>query len=227
MSTPFIATPYMIPVLMITYGRLEYTKRSIEALIRCPGIRVHIIDNGSMDGTPGWIMKQPWRHRCRISMNLENEGVAGAMNQFLKDTEGSHFCGKVDNDSVVPKDWAIVMASKCITLGIDIMQAKHQLIPAVDNGKTFDQWVSTMHADPRDPSVRYNHFVGGSGIIFRRDRMSPIPKTEWKLYGWRQFQRENPKLKKAFCTDVEIQLLDGDGDYSAYPEYYKNTGRLK
>jgi hypothetical protein len=47
------------------------------------------------------------------------------------------------------------------------------------------------------------------------------------LYGWRQFQKDNPKLKKAFCTDVEVELLDGAGDYKDYPEYYRETGRIK
>jgi hypothetical protein len=77
--------------------------------------------------------------------------------------------------------------------------------------------------DKRDGLLFY-HFIGGSGIVFRRSSVNHIPETENKIGGWRQFQRENPHLKKAFCEDVEIKLLDEHG-YQDYPEYYKTTGR--
>jgi glycosyltransferase involved in cell wall biosynthesis len=217
----------MIPVLFITYNRLEYTKKALEALFFSRGRKIYIIDNGSTDGTQEWISSQPWSYTWNITFNKANLGIAGAMNQFLSMTRKFEWVGKVDNDTVVPEDWAVKLQEKCKNLKIDIIQAKHALIPGVANGQNFDQWVSTMRTDPRDRSIRYHHFVGGSGIIFRRSAITTIPSTDWKLYGWRQFQKDNPTLKKAFCTDVEVELLDGAGDYSAYPEYYKETGRLK
>lgn len=217
----------MIPVLMITYNRLEYTKKALEALFFSRDRKIFIIDNGSTDGTQDYIMSQQWSYTWNITFNKTNLGIAGAMNQFLEKTKNFEWVGKVDNDTIVPEDWAIKMKEKCMKLKIDILQAKHPLIPAVANGLTFDEWTSTMKKDGRDPSIRYHHFVGGSGIIFRRNAVPLIPQTEWKLYGWRQFQKDNPQLKKAFCTDVEIELLDGAGDYSAYPEYYKETGRIQ
>jgi glycosyltransferase involved in cell wall biosynthesis len=217
----------MIPVLFITFNRLEYTKKALEALFLSRGRKIFIIDNGSTDGTVEWLQSQPWNATWKMTFNKTNLGIAGAMNQFLAMTKKFEWVGKVDNDTLVPPDWAITLRDKCVQCKIDILQAKHPIIPAVANGKSFDQWVSDMKPDFRDSSIRYHHFVGGSGIIFRRSSITEIPVTEWKLYGWRQFQRDNPKLKKAFCTDVEVELLDGAGDYSDYPEYYKSTGRLK
>lgn len=216
----------MIPVLMITYNRLEYTKKALDSLIMSRGRKIFIVDNGSTDGTVDWLRSQQWSYTWNITYNKENIGIAGAMNQFLAMTKKFEWVGKVDNDTVVPSDWAIILRDKCVQCKIDMIQAKHPLIHAVDNGKSFDQWVADMRPDFRDKSIRYNHFIGGTGIIFRRSVVNEIPVTDNKILGWRQFQRDNPKLKKAFCTDIEVELLDGAGNYSDYPDYYKQTGRL-
>jgi hypothetical protein len=42
--------------------------------------------------------------------------------------------------------------------------------------------------------------------------------------GWREYQRQNPGIRKAFVPSVSIKLLDENG-YEDYPEYYKQTGR--
>lgn len=210
----------MIPVLMITYGRLEYTKRSLEALMNSRLATVYVIDNGSTDGTVEWI--QSMRSSLHFVYNSLNIGIAGAMNQFLHKTPGAMIAGKVDNDTVVPVDWIEKLLPHLQKT--DIVQAKHHLIKAT-HPAGFDDWVSTMKADG---PLRFNHFVGGTGILFKRNIISRIPATEWKLGGWRQWQREHPEFKKAFATDVEIELLDTNEngeDYSAYPDYYKETKR--
>lgn len=210
----------MIPILMITYNRLEYTRQALPALFNSEGVRVYVIDNGSTDGTAEWLKSQcAWD----IIYNDRNLGIAGAMNQFLALTQDAEFVGKVDNDTIVPRDWHTRLMAHMNKA--DIVQAKHPILKATHPGG-FDSWVSTM---PADGSLRFNHFVGGSGILFRRNIVRQVPQTEWMLGGWRQFQRDNPHLRKAFATDVEVQLLDtneGGADYSQYPDYYKETKRL-
>lgn len=213
----------MIPVLMITYNRLEYTKLALSALFNSGNVKIHIIDNGSTDGTVEWLRSQPWKIVWKIIYNPKNVGISGAMNQFLRATEGYEFVGKVDNDTIVPGGFferLIQHMNKA-----DIIQAKHPILKQTHPGG-FDQWVSSMTIDGH---LRYNHFVGGSGILFRRSIVSTIPNTEWKLGGWRQWQRDHPEFKKAFATDVEIKLLDTNengADYSKYPDYYKETKRI-
>jgi glycosyltransferase involved in cell wall biosynthesis len=217
----------MIPVLFITYNRLEYTKQALGSLLLSDCGKIFIIDNNSTDGTKEFLATADCcKDKIQVVLNDENIGIAGAMNQFLALTKDCEFVGKVDNDTVVPRNWCSVLLSKLKACELDIIQAKHNLDPAVTKGKTFDQWMQTMKQHAKDESVYLHHFVGGSGIVFRRNIVSEIPQTEWKLYGWRQFQRENPQLKTAFTTDLEIELLDGGGDYSAYPYYYKETKRL-
>lgn len=220
----------MIPVLFITYNRLEYTKKALHALLHSDCGKIYIIDNCSTDGTREWLLEQHWNNeRVMILINEANKGIAGAMNQFLEIVRHCSFVGKVDNDTIVPENWASMLLKKCVEHDIDIIQAKHPILSQTF-AAGFDAWMKTMQPEPKDNSIFYNHFVGGSGIVFNRKKINVIPQTEWVLYGWRQFQREHPALIKAFCTDVTIDLLDTDEeghDYSKYPEYYLTTGRLK
>lgn len=221
----------MISVLFITYNRLEYTKVALNALVQSDAGCVIVIDNGSTDGTVEFLRELPLTRRLQVHYNETNLGIAHAMNQFLQLTEGEDYVGKVDNDTVVPADWVRPLVKKCNDLAIDIIQARHPISDPVYAGGSFDEWMKTMKADASDPSIRYHHFVGGSGIVFRRDAVPYIADHEWKLYGWNKFQKDHPELKKAFCTDVTIRLLDmkdgGGADYSQYPEYYRETRRTR
>lgn len=216
----------MIPVLYITYGRLEFTKQSLPALLNSDSqIAVVIIDNNSKDETKEYLKTLTHKKIHAIIYNEENTGIAGAMNSFLEITKGMDFVAKLDNDSVPQKNWCTKLKEKLIKCDLDVIQAKHELIPAVANGLSFDEWMKTMKQHQKDKSVYLHHFVGGSGIVFRRNKIDKLPETEWKLYSWRQYQREHPELRTAFTTDVEIHLLDSGGKHVAYPEYYKETRR--
>ncbi len=213
-----------IPVLFTTYNRLDYTKQTLEVLRKSKNVKVYVVDNGSTDGTRKFLRETK---NLYIALLPKNTGVAGAMNHFLSVTREYAFVGKVDNDTIVPDDWALKLLEKLITRRIDIIQAKHPILKAT-HPQGFDAWMKTMQPDEQDPSIHYNHFVGGSGIIFRRNILTSVPTTKWKLGGWRRFQANTPKLVKAFCSDVEIKLLDTNengSDYSKYPEYYKETQR--
>jgi glycosyltransferase involved in cell wall biosynthesis len=212
-----------IPVLMITWNRLEYTKQALPALIESEGVLPVIIDNGSTDGTVEWLRGLTYEtdKRPMLLFNSENKGIAGAMNQFLNlPVISSHvILGKVDNDTIVPRDWAMKL-KPCLNQ-CHIVQAKHHIIAAT-NKKGWDGFVKgKVHKN----GLIYNAYVGGSGILFLRSRVDRIPETEWKLGGWIKFQMSRPELSKAFCPDVEIKLLDEHG-YTDYPQYYIETGRL-
>lgn len=212
----------MIPILMITHNRLEYTKRAFESLFVAENSVPFIIDNGSDEETVKYLKSWTgYLDKDFLIFNKENKGIAYAMNQFLKRTNECEFAGKTDNDTCLPFDFIEKMLPHMEHA--DLVQAKHKLIEASKVG-TFDQWVSKM---PNiTPTLKQNHFIGGSGILFKRQLVNQIPETENLIYGWRQFQKDHPELKKAFATDVEIELLDQDGYPEEYQEYYKQTGRV-
>lgn len=218
-----------VPTLFITYNRLEYTKRALLALMESDCGHIYVIDNGSTDGTVEYLQGLKHLGRCLLIYRKENAGIAGAMNTFIHLTKAYPVVGKVDNDTVVPKNWCSVLREKLSYCELDIIQARHPILKETFAGG-FDKWMLTMKQDEKDKSVYHSSFVGGSGILFKTKNLKPIPKTDWKLYGWRQFQKDNPNLKKAFTTDVTIDLLDMHPDGGAnypkeYLEYYKETKR--
>lgn len=206
-----------VPVLMITWNRLEYTKKALAALTNCEGIIPVVIDNGSDDGTIEWLESK--RRDMTMIFNGSNLGIAHAMNQFIGITTDYPIIGKVDNDTVVSHDWVNRMLP--YMKFADIIQSRHHIIEATCPGG-WNMFVRNMRYNN---GLYYNHFVGGSGILFNREKVSEIPETEWKLGGWREFQKRHPELKKGFVNSVDISLLDEHG-YNDYPEYYQQTGRL-
>lgn len=212
----------MITALMITYNRLEYTKIAFDALNDSDCDKIIVIDNGSLDGTAEWFKEMEVKYAVTI-FNKQNLGIAAAMNQFLNLTEGSEFCIKVDCDTIVPQDFCARMLPHMQYA--DVVQAKHHIIPATNP----EGWKGFTKNMKRENGLIYNHFVGGSGIMFRRSLVTSIPETESKILGWRQWQREHPEVRKAFCEDVTIELLDtteAGTNYSKYEDYYRQTGRL-
>lgn len=208
-----------IPALMITYNRLDYTKRAFNALLSSDCGTIFLLDNGSTDGSAEWVMTQA-RENVIVSINKQdNHTIARAMNYFLHTFKNVDYCIKVDNDTIIPQDFCARMYP--YMKYADIIQAKHHIIPATN----ADGWAGFTANMRKENGVLYNHFVGGTGIMFKRSAITTIPETDWPLGGWRLWQRRYPDVKKGFVEDVEIKLLDEHG-YTDYPEYYTETGRL-
>lgn len=204
---------------MITHNRLSYTMKAVKVIYSCQDVDLYIIDNGSTDRTVNWL-------RCcyygvKVIFNRENMGIAYAMNQFLERTRNFPIAGKIDNDTICNPDFVKKMRPHL--KHVDIVQARHKLIAASGVG-TFDEWTSTMKKIT--PTLVENHFVGGSGILFRTDKVDFIPDTENKIMGWRQWQKSHPEVRKGFALDCEVKLLDEDGYPEEYHDYYKQTGRI-
>lgn len=213
------------PVLMITWNRLSFTKKALYSLLEVRGAQPIIIDNGSTDGTAEWLRSLNFStHRPLRFLNSSNAGIARAFNQFLSYTTQFDFCGKIDNDTIVEPDWLERMLPHM--KHADIVQSKHAIIPATHPGG----WNGFTAKMKKANGLIYNHYVGGSGILFHRKNVNSIPETESKIMGWRRFQELNPALRKAFAPDVSIELLDTNESGTNYPEeyqeYYKSTGRL-
>lgn len=212
------------PVLMITHNRLEFTKKSLKALKGSNVGKIYIIDNASTDGTVEWLKKQKG---IELILNKENKAIAGTMNQFLEMTDGEEFVGKVDNDTVVEPDWLEKLIMHARINNLDIIQAKHHIFH-----NSYDSWNEWMSHLTNKNKIYLSQYVGGSGVAINRRTVTPeIPLTSWALGGWTQYQTEHPELRKAFTNEVEVELLDMEGDneprYGDYPEYYKMVKRAK
>lgn len=213
------------PVLFTTYNRLDYTKETLPKLLESTCGKVIVVDNNSTDGTKEYL-KSLKNDKLELVFHSENTAITGAMNTFLDKTKKEEFVGKVDNDTIVPKDWLVKMLASAVRHDIDAMQAKHDIWNERFN--SFDEWMNSLQKI--GDNVFLSEYIGGSGVIIKRSAITKrIPGTKWALGGWSRYQRENPELRTAFCGNVEIGLLDMKGDnapdYGKYKDYYKETGR--
>jgi GT2 family glycosyltransferase len=216
------------PVLFTTYNRLAYTKKSLKSLYNSLTGKIYIIDNGSTDGTQEWLKKLKKDKRLEIILNKKNGGISGAMNQFFEITKNEEYVGKVDNDTIVRSDWLYNLLMIANYRQIDIVQARHSILNPVYD--TFEEWTSILKQDEKNSHVFYSKFVGGSGVVVKRNKiLKPLDDTKWVLGGWTKLQEDNSHLIKAFCDNVNIELLDmkedNEPDYKKYPEYYKEVKR--
>ena len=86
-------------VFTLTRDRLEYTQHCFARLTENAGCEYdhYVLDQGSTDGTPDWLMGQKLRH---VSLLDENVGINAGMNQLLEAAipRGYDVIVKMDND---------------------------------------------------------------------------------------------------------------------------------
>lgn len=208
-----------IPCLFITWNRMDYTKLALQALLESDVSEIFIWDNNSEDGTAQYLLTVEDPKIKYLCFHHINAGIRVPMNWFIDHTKEYEVVAKVDNDTIIPKDFCARMLPHLEHA--DIIQAKHHIIEATCTGG-WNAFVKPMY---KNAGLYFNSFVGGSGIIMKRKVLSELPHTDWLLYSWITWQKQNPQVRKAFANDVEIKLLDEHG-YSDYPGYYKQTKRL-
>lgn len=219
--------PKEVPVLFTTYNRLEYTKKALKALIDSNCGLITVFDNNSQDGTADWLSKLSSK-KVHLVLNKTNLGVSGAMNYFFANTRDAHFVAKVDNDTIVPKDWIEKLMHSMNECKLDIVQAKHPIMRQSHISGDFDTWMKTLASDTKLKHVHYSSHVGGTAVLIRREIISEKLESKWVLGGWDKFQAAHPNLRIAFDSSVEVALLDTKGGsqiHDKYSAYYKDTQR--
>jgi len=217
----------MIPILYTTFNRLYYTKITLPALIeRTPNGEIYVVDNGSTDGTQEYLKGLNLEH---LTLNDSNLGVTEVMNLFFDETKDSEWIGKVDNDTLMPFGWLEELVRVASENEIDIVQAYHYFVS--HNHVTWDDFKNCNGVINLDNGNLITHpYVGGSGIVIRREVIKGYIIPVELIFGWSYFQVGRPEIKKAFYSGVWADLLDmkNNNSYSdtADFEYYVETGRM-
>ncbi len=177
-----------IPVLLVTYNRLEYTKKALASIADAGvDIELNVWDNGSRMDTVVWLTSEAKgdygiKH---LVLKDENCGLAKAMNWFFRKYSTQPYVVKVDNDTVLPKNWLkdLLHAMEGIR-GVDGQdflsgetKATVRKIGAISptclrpNGQTFADWAKDhMVSVPfGDHQLHYNSYVLGTGVLINMD----------------------------------------------------------
>lgn len=223
----------VIPILMITWNRLSYTKQAIKAILKntkYPFI-LWIWDNNSTDGTVDYINNIS-DNRIQVIFSPENVGLIPPMNEFFKWHKDFEYIAKVDNDTIVPKDWLIKLKKVMDKFPLFTVQADHYLgIPfKLRNNQEFYDQLEKVESE--EGNLYLFPHVGGSGILIRRKYIDK-PMEKKGLSGWVDFQRLKSiteKLCCAFYDGIFINLLDMIGTNKIkndYPDYRKRINIMR
>ena len=228
-----------IPVLFLTYNRLEYTKKALTALLNTEvPISIYIQDNNSTDGTQEFLDKIARENAHLIKKVVYSEtniGLNKPFNQFLRENKDSEFVAKVDNDTAVQSDWLnhllYAMRSKP---ELDAVGAFMQRPPG--SAGSFEEWKNSnfMRRVPLgENELAYCAYCGGTGVLIRM-RMFKEMGLLWEGYKSMQgdltcvfrLRSENgSKDNVAWYSGTTVQLLnikvDGKELSDDYPEYDK------
>lgn len=101
-------------MMMVTYNRLNLTKRTFETTLSNAGedFNIIIIDNNSTDGTKEWLKENINKYKLireyKIVELNDNKGIAYGRNMGLKtydDNFDTEYLCTLDNDVELPKNW--------------------------------------------------------------------------------------------------------------------------
>lgn len=98
-------------VVVLTHNALEYTRRCVDSLLRHtdPRHELVFVDNGSTDGTPGYLRELCAAHaHCSAIYNRENLGFAAGNNQGLAFAGGDAVV-LLNSDTVVTEGWLEIL----------------------------------------------------------------------------------------------------------------------
>ena len=241
-----------VPVIFLTYNRLEYTKKALEALLKTVyPIRIFIWDNASTDGTQEWLRSMEKKHsNISVMFSSLNQGLNKPINVFLRENKSAEFIAKVDNDTIVEPYWLCHLMTVMLEKPeMDAVGAYMQRPPG--SAGSFQQWVDSDFMRKVDfyskinpigsyhTTLAYCAYCGGTGVLIRM-RMFKEMGLLWEGYKSMQgdltcmfrLRSKNGTLDNvAWYSGTTVKLLnikiDGVELSDDYPEYDKELNAYR
>lgn len=220
-------------ITLITYNRLEYTKKTLQSLKETIDIPyyLNVVDNNSTDGTADWLNRNLEEHVILNDVNLYPGRATnlGWTNGLLNYPETTHLM-RCDNDMEFEEDWASKAAEyfrafpELGQLGLD-SEALDTYNGNPDyifssGGKTINMWPGN---------------VGGPCIIKREiwDNGARWDETPWEFGGDGKpiatedvkFSFLMHKLGYAYGHPIDklARTFANEQNWKDFPDYYKKT----
>lgn len=209
-------------LMMITYNRLELTKKTIDFLLTSTNHPFYlvIVDNGSTDGTVEYLNKLqvsgPMKNIDLILLN-QNKGIAVGRNIALKKADEYNplwYC-TIDNDVQLPNGWL----EKCIdileknkaygAIGVNFEPSAYPLV--TKNGCTFQN--------------KPQGNLGTACMVFRKQvhQMLGFFTTEYGLYGEEDsdygMRMRVANFQLGYLEEMGIHLGSDEQDVGEYRKF--------
>lgn len=153
-----------VELLILTYNRLGETARCLSTVLPLlnANLKCHILDNGSTDKTPLWLLKQAQKYsHLKVDLSVWNLGVAGGREWLLRTTKAD-IIGFLDSDvTILESNWLanVYKTLEDKTIGVT-GQKGHKIL---DNG--------TTQPFPEDYTGPVNVISGYSQFFRRKDML--------------------------------------------------------
>ncbi len=233
-NTKFPVKREPIPIKLITWNRLEYTKKTINSILENTDypFTLWIWDNASTDGTIDYLknLRDP---RIQITYSDINTGLVPPFNIFLEQYKTNKYIAQLDNDIIVPPGWLSKFKAVMDNLPIFSISADHYLgIPyRIKTNKEFYDHLETIEFEG-DKIYLFPH--AGMGNMVRRKWLDiPVQVVDGNLGGWVRYQCDKWKDENRICAfhgGVWIDLQDMEATNTPrydYPDYREKTNLMR
>ena len=211
-------------LMMVTYDRLELTKKTIESLLKSTArqFSLVIVDNGSSDGTPEYLTTLPTLcdeplREVHLILLKENKGIAIGRNLALKkadELKPTWYC-TIDNDVQMPQGWLedsikILEANKGYgAIGVNFEPTPYPLV--TQNGCTFQD----------KPAGN----LGTACMVFRKQlhQMIGFFNTEYNKYGLEDsdfgIRARVANFKLGYVRQMGVHLGEDNHEVNEYRKF--------
>lgn len=147
-----------VAIVIPVFNQLAYTQGCVRCLQAdlANGVRAIVVDNGSTDGTGGWLAEQK---NLTVISNAANRGCAPAWNQGVQAAKDADWIAVLNNDVLLPEGWLAALLDAAERHGLDVV------CPAMrERDQNYD-----FASYAREFSTRLRHVVrrgGAHGVCF-------------------------------------------------------------
>jgi len=173
-----------VDLILITWNRLEYTKRCLESLSKVKGdFNLLIIDNNSKPETKVFLKSLSYNFISDIVYCRKNHGIGDPV-RFLWKRSKAPYVGKIDNDTLVPPDWITRFVKIHEKLsGVAVLGGWHFLDSDFDYEKMKHRILTF-----EDEEILISTHVGGCAYIMKRYLIDRFGLVSREHGGWTRYQ---------------------------------------
>jgi len=230
-----------VSIIILTWNKLDFTKKCLAFLEKNTNYsnwEATIVDNGSKDGTRGFIEEfiKEKGNKYNLILNSTNKGYAAGVNQGIRAAEGDYIL-LLNNDVYVLKNWLISMVETLEKDEKNAIVGAKLIYPTTGRiqhaGVVFLRKIESLHLyknsppdQPRVNKYRYFDAVTGACMLIRKTIFKEVGffDERFRFGGFEDIDfclRCRIRGYKIIYSPTSISLHDESVSSSQIENYYK------